>query len=53
MPRLHLSMTHRTGRDLSTQPAAGLDGHAWVEADGLPVGEDPAFLSPFAVCETS
>jgi hypothetical protein len=40
--RLGVRRTHR-----------GLDGHAWVECHGQPVGEDPVFVSRFAVCETS
>lgn len=28
-------------------------GHAWVECDGVPVGEAPALLTRYLLCETS
>lgn len=31
----------------------GLDGHAWVECAGEPVGDDKARLAEYAACETS
>ena len=33
--------------------ANGVDGHAWVECGGAPVGEDATLLAPYVACETS